>query len=100
MPSHSGSIDVPDAALEDKEAIELARVWASGGKQYASIDVHVWNDPASWGIMLVDLARHVAAAYAVSGKLDAASALDRLREGFDAEWGTSTNSVYNSEKIS
>jgi len=33
------------------------------GRQHISLATAVWDDPASWGIMLVDLAKHIAIAY-------------------------------------
>jgi hypothetical protein len=36
--------------------------------------------------LLVDLARHVAQAYAQGEGADPAQVLARIREGFDAEW--------------
>jgi len=40
--------------------------------------------------MLVDLAKHVANAYQSRG-MDIAVALQRVREGFDAEWDSATD---------
>lgn len=54
--------------------VELVRVWAAEGKQHVTIRADIWNDPAAWGMMLVDLARHVASAYAERKGLDPAAA--------------------------
>jgi hypothetical protein len=70
----------------------MLRVWAAGGKQHVSIATGLWDDPANWGIMLVDLAKHIANSYEQSGGMDQARVLKRLREGFDAEWGSPTDS--------
>jgi hypothetical protein len=59
----STELPVPSAVDADPECIELLRVWAAGGKQHVSLATEVWEDPAAWGIMLVDLARHIASAY-------------------------------------
>ena len=71
--------------------MELLRVWAAQGKQHVSLATNLWNEPASWGIMLVDLAKHVASAYEQTTKRDYAVALKRIKEGFDAEWGSATD---------
>jgi hypothetical protein len=72
-------------AASDPRARELARVWAAGGKQHVALDINLWKDPAAWGIMLVDLAKHVA-----SGD-EFTDVLTRIKEGFDAEWEAATD---------
>lgn len=58
-----GQLPVPAAAGNDASAFELIRVWAAHGQQHVSLAIEVWDDPAAWGVMLVDLAKHVASAY-------------------------------------
>ncbi len=53
---------VPDAAKEDPKSFELIRIWIANKGQPVALR-NVWKDPASWGLMLCDLARHVANAY-------------------------------------
>ena len=91
MAEHAGALPIPPRALNDRKGVELARVWAAGGKQHVTIRADIWNDPAAWGMMLVDLARHVASAYAEGKGLDPAAALERIKLGFDAEWGHPTD---------
>ena len=84
-------LPIPPPAQTDPNAIELLRVWAAHKKQHVSLATPVWDDPAAWGIMLVDLAKLVAAAYMKSQGRDPQEVLLRIREGFDAEWGTATD---------
>jgi hypothetical protein len=77
---------VPPKPTAPSAAVEIARVWAADGELHVALDARAWADPAAWGIMLVDLARHVARAYEQAGGMSQAQALARLREGFDAEW--------------
>jgi hypothetical protein len=86
MKTSPKALPIPAPALADPAAVELARVWVAGGDQHVSLAVGVWEDPAAWGIMLVDLARHVAQAYAQDQGGDVDQILSRVREGFDAEW--------------
>jgi hypothetical protein len=79
-------LSIPPSALASATAMELVRVWAAGGKQHVSLAAEMWDDPASWGIILVDLARHVAGAYEQTKGLDRAKVLGRIKAGFDAEW--------------
>lgn len=48
----------------------------------------VWDDPAAWGVLLADMARHVATAYHQSGGHDAGDALERVLVGFASEFGS------------
>ncbi|HLJ10044.1 MAG TPA: DUF5076 domain-containing protein [Planctomycetaceae bacterium] len=84
-------LPIPPAAASDPKAIELLRVWAAHGKQHVSLPADLWDDPAAWGIMLVDLAKHVASAYQLSKGEVYANVLSRIREGFDAEWDFATD---------
>jgi len=87
-------LPVPPAARTDSAARELARVWAAGGEQHVSLEIGLWPDPAAWGLLLVDLARHVANAYERTKGQDASASdvLARIREAFDAEWEAPTDS--------
>jgi len=68
---------------------EILRVYSNEyGGQGFTIQT-TWEDPGAWGILLVDLARHTAQAYAEKGYSKEA-ALNRIREGFDAEWSAPT----------
>lgn len=84
-------LPVPPAAESAAQAIELARVWAADGAQHVTLETGVWADPGAWGLMLVDLARHVASAYEQAGTVSRADALARIREAFDAEWASPTD---------
>jgi hypothetical protein len=55
----------------------------------------MWKDPAAWGLMLADLASHVANAYEREG-YDRSDVLIRIYEAFDAERGAPTD---NAEEI-
>lgn len=88
---HSHELPIPAAAESDAKARELVRVWAAGGRQHVSLATGLWNDPAAWGIMLVDLARHVARVYEQTQELDPAETLNRIKSGFDAEWESATD---------
>lgn len=84
----------PDAANAD-DAMEIVRVWVAEGSQHVALRPDIWKDPAAWGLMLVDLARHVANAY----EPDARDAiLTRIKVGFDMEWAHPTDSPRQVEK--
>jgi hypothetical protein len=78
-------LPIPSVVDEADQAMEMARIWLVDGDQCVVLSPNLWRDPASWGLMLVDLARHVAGAYEAQG-LDASTVLQRIREALDAEW--------------
>jgi hypothetical protein len=53
-------LGVPEAAKADSGSFEVLRVWIAKKGQHVSLRVGVWEDPAAWGILLVDLIRHIA----------------------------------------
>jgi len=86
MTQHENEIDIPDAVLGDKKALELARIWATEEGQHIRFRSDLWEDPATWGLMLVDFAKLAAKSYAEDADWDCAVALARIKEGLDAEW--------------
>ena len=91
MHTHPKELPIPEPAEEDLRAIEILRVWAAGGKQHVSIATDLWEDPANWGMMLVDLAKHIANAYKHTKGDDQFVVLERIKAGFDAEWASPTD---------
>ncbi len=84
-------LPIPPAVEKDPKALELIRVWAAHGKQHISLATDIWEDPAAWGILLVDLAKHVALAYQLGSGRNSAVVLKRIKEGFDVEWESPTD---------
>ena len=75
----------PPAAAGDARSFEIARLWVADNAQQVALRTDVWPDPAAWGIVLADLARHVALAYQRKDGHDLEDALERLLAGFHAE---------------
>ena len=59
-------LDIPPAASRDKASFEVLRVWIAEQGQHVSIRSGAWEDPFAWGIVLADLARHIALAHRFS----------------------------------
>ena len=91
MDTNPRQLPIPQPAENDPRAVEMLRVWAAGGLQHVSIATGLWHDPGNWGIMLVDLAKHIANAYEQADGTNRAKTLRRIKDGFDAEWGTATD---------
>ncbi len=82
----SKHLDIPPAAARDKASFEVLRVWIAEQGQHVSIRSGAWEDPFAWGIVLADLARHIALAHELKGETaDKDAFLERLLEGFNAE---------------
>lgn len=82
--SQANDLEVPPIA-KDPAAVEILRVWAAPGKPQQLTLRTMWGDAGAWGLMLADIARHAAHAYAAEGK-DPTATLARIRALFDAEW--------------
>jgi len=64
MSTHPNQLGIPPGLLADTDAVELARIWSSGGHQYFVLDVaKLGDDPAVWGMCALDLMKHAARAY-------------------------------------
>jgi hypothetical protein len=87
-----GELLIPPIAQRDRDALELARIWAAEGDQHVTLRAGIWEDPFAWGMMLVDLAHHVANSYEQVGR-NREEVLKRLKEGFDAEWASPTDTA-------
>jgi hypothetical protein len=80
------SLAIPPAGQRDKASFEVMRVWIAEKGQHVSIQSGAWEDPFAWGIVLADLARHIANAHQMQDKkIDPEAFLERLLEGFQAE---------------
>jgi hypothetical protein len=82
----------PPAAANAESAVEVARVWVINQALQCSLDAGVWKDPAAWGIVLADMARHIANAHHEADGLSVSQTLQRIREGFEAEMDSPTDS--------
>lgn len=76
---------IPPIAEADPKAIEVLRVWVAKGGQHISIDPFVWKDPEVWGIVLADLAGHLANAYMQESGLDRQETLGKITDLLIAE---------------
>src|SRR3984885_2810276 len=79
-------LSIPPVAQRDKASFEVLRVWIAEQGQHVSIRSGAWEDPFAWGIVLADLARHVALAHQLQHPdTDVDGFVERLLEGFHAE---------------
>lgn len=82
---------IPDAAKKDPRSFELLRVWIANKGQHVSLRTDVWKDPSAWGILLADLARHVANSYQQDGGLDRLKTLQQIKTALNVELSSPTD---------
>ena len=73
----------PDVIGRD-DAIEILRVFVLDGGLSMAFQ-RAFEEPDMWGLLLVDLARHAARAYARESEYSEEEALNRILEMFEAE---------------
>lgn len=76
-------------------AVEIARIWIVDRKLQVCLSGNQWEDPAAWGLLLVDLAHHVANSYEAQGR-DRDLTVQRIFEALDVE---RRNRTSDSEQI-
>jgi hypothetical protein len=86
-------LNIPPAAEEDPTAFEIVRVWGAKREQHVSLFWDLWEDPATWGVMLADLAAHVANAFHQERGLAREEVLSEIRSMFNKEMDAPTDSA-------
>jgi len=85
----SQELDAPPIA-KNIQAVEVLRVWAMPGQTQEVTLKTTWKSPAAWGLMLADVARHAANAYANEGH-NHEEVISAIRKMFDAEFANPTD---------
>jgi hypothetical protein len=82
---------IPQAAVRDDRAVELARVWIAERGLHCSLKVGMYADAgaeretSAWGIILADLAGHVADALSADGLGNRAELFHAIVDSFVEE---------------
>jgi len=90
---------IPEAALRDKDAVEMLRVWVAERGLHCSIKVGMYRETMNiteekaWGTILADIARHIARALESGYSMDATRVLDKIRENFEEELANPTSEL-------
>jgi hypothetical protein len=88
---------IPPAATRDTEAVELARVWIAEQGLHCSLKVGMYSadgptqETSAWGIILADLAGHIADALSADGLGSKAGLLEAIIERFNDEVSSPTS---------
>ena len=91
MNNQLGSLEVPPEAVADAAAVEMLRAWVANESLHCILHPDVWREPGNWGILLADVARHVANAMEEKCNTPADVTLARIRELFNLELGNPTD---------
>jgi len=92
------ALSIPPAALRDDRAIELARVWIAEQGLHCALKFGLYaedgvdRETMAWGIILADLAGHVADALSGEGLGPRADLFEAIVEGFNREVSGPTSS--------
>ncbi|GJE70353.1 DUF5076 domain-containing protein [Methylorubrum podarium] len=76
-------LEIPPDALE-QGGIEIVRASIVDGAVSVALR-RAFDDPATWGRLLIDLARQAARAYAMESDISEEEAFERIRAGWEAE---------------
>ena len=86
-------LGIPEDVSAAEESFELLRAFAATDQLHVAPAWDRWPDAANWGVLLVDLARHVANAREKEEGVPAAETLADIRIAFEKEWSWDTGSV-------
>ena len=82
---------IPPKALDDPKSGEMLRPWIAGGGLHCTVNIGTWEDAGNWGILLADVARHVANATEEAEGTPRREMLDRIRLLFNTELDSPTD---------
>jgi len=83
-------LDPPPIASSNSEAVEVLRVWAAPGQPQQLTLRTTWKDAGACGLLLADIARHAAKAYADEGH-NADQVLAKIHHLMNAEFSHPTD---------
>jgi hypothetical protein len=85
MSSQSRELAIPPGAAASATSVEILRAWQVNDSLHVSLKPDAWKEPNAWGLVLADIARHVADALRLTSGLNVDETLDEIRYMFNAE---------------
>jgi hypothetical protein len=88
---------VPEHALRDPDAVEMARVWIAERGLHRSLKIGMYQESydvpeqRAWGTILADMTRHIANALREKYGLDAEKSIDLIRDAYIGELASPTS---------
>jgi hypothetical protein len=83
------ALHIPPAALE-QGGVEILRAAIVDGGLHVSLR-RAFDDPEAWGMLIADVARHIARIYANEKSMSEEETLARIRGIFEAEMDSPTD---------
>ena len=83
------ALHVPPAAME-QGGVEVLRAVIVDGGLHVSLRL-AFDDPEAWGMLIADVARHIARIYATEKNMSEDETLARVRAIFEAEMDSPTD---------
>jgi Domain of unknown function (DUF5076) len=83
------ALQIPPSAIE-QGGVEVLRAAVVDGGLHVSLR-RAFDDPEAWGMLIADVARHVARIYAREDKFPEDETLERIRALFNAEMDAPTD---------
>lgn len=80
--------------IEPKNGEILQAKVENDGLQY-TMDPTIWEDPSSWGVVLADIAHHIAETFQMEHNIGVNESLAIIREHFNNELDFSTDEYSN-----
>ena len=90
-PLRANELAVPIEALGNPNAGEILRAWSIDGGLSVSLNPVAFADSGVWGILLVDVARHVSRALSNEGKGSAPEIMKSILNTFESELARPTD---------
>ena len=90
---------IPEAALRDKDAVEMLRVWIAEQGLHCSMKVGMIRETTNvpeekaWGKILADVARHLSNALESGYSSSSAESLKSIRDSFNNEIDSPTSTA-------
>ena len=91
-------LSIPPAAIRDEDSVELTRVWIAEQGLHCSMKIGMYaeagdgtKEVAAWGVILADLAQHVADALSAEGFGSREDLFESLVQTFNDEVSAPTS---------
>lgn len=88
---------IPEAALVDKDAVEMLRVWIAKNRLHCSMKIGMYEETTSipeekaWGVILADVAKHVANALESGYGMNRTDSIQKIQDSFLRELAAPTS---------
>ena len=91
MGQRDNQLPVPPAAARDSQSREMIRAWIAENGLHCVMNIGTWpergprDEAQAWGILLADVARHIANAFEEHSGADPRELVESIRDRFNAE---------------